>query len=65
MKKKAELLKKGETIVIAGKRCVIQAIELSDVGKQGVKKCRIEALTAEGEKLVIVRPSDYPFETVA
>ena len=63
MKKKAEQLVKGDVLVVAGKKCVIQTIEISDIGKQGVKKCRIELKTPEDEKVVLVRPSDYPFET--
>ncbi len=62
MKKKAEQLKKGDNVVVAGKKCIVQTIEISDIGKQGVKKCRIELKTPEGEKVVIVRPSDYPLD---
>ncbi len=62
MQKKAEQLKKGEKVKVAGKICIIEAVEQSDIGKQGVKKCRLELKTEEGEKIVIVRPSDYPFE---
>ena len=63
MKIKAESLKKGNLVIIAGKKCTVQSVEMSDIGKQGIKKCRVEALTAEGEKIVLVRPSDYPFES--
>ena len=62
MKKKAEELKKGDKFTIGPEVLSIESIELSDVGKQGVKKCRIVALKADGEKVVIVRPSNYPFE---
>lgn len=64
MKKKAEQLKNGDKLVIAGKNCVVEAVEVSDIGKQGVKKCRIELKTNEGEKIIIVRPADYPFEAL-
>ena len=63
MKKKAEDLKKGDKISIGPEILSIESIELSDVGKQGVKKCRIIALRSSGEKVVLVRPSNYPFDT--
>jgi len=62
MKKKAKELKKGEKIKIAGKSFVIEEFEMSDIGKQGTKKCRIQARSPEGEKMAIIRPEDYPFE---
>jgi translation elongation factor P/translation initiation factor 5A len=64
MRKKAGELKTGDMVKIAGKVCKIENIELSDVGKQGTKKCRIEARTKDGEKVVIIRPEDYPFELI-
>ena len=63
MKKKAKELKKAEKIKIAGKTFVIENLEISDIGKQGTKKVRIEAKSDSGEKIVIIRPEDYPFET--
>ncbi len=63
MKKKAEELKKGDKFSIGQELLVVESIELSDVGKQGVKKCRIVASKQNSEKVVIVRPSNYPFET--
>ena len=62
MKKKAEELKKGDKFVIGHESLVVDSIELSDVGKQGVKKCRIVALKSNREKIVLIRPSNYPFE---
>jgi translation elongation factor P/translation initiation factor 5A len=62
MKKKANELRKGNKIKIAGKDFVIENIEQSDIGKQGTRKCRIEAKNEAGEKIVIIRPEDYPFE---
>jgi len=69
MKKKAKDLKKGDKIKISGKICTIEEIEFSEVGgkgsmaeKQGKRKCRIEAKTKEGERIVIIRPDEYPFE---
>ena len=62
MKKKAEELKKGDRFVIGSEILSVENIELSDVGKQGVKKCRIVVRKITGEKIVIVRPSNYPFE---
>jgi translation elongation factor P/translation initiation factor 5A len=63
MKKPAKELKKGDRIIIAGKTFIVENIEISDIGKQGTKKVRIEAKTEQGEKIVIIRPEDYPFET--
>lgn len=62
MKRKAEELKKGNKFAIGSEILSVDSIELSDVGKQGVKKCRIVARKINGEKVVIVRPSNYPFE---
>ncbi len=63
MRKKASELKKGEKIKILNKLWVIENIEISDIGKQGSKKCRIE-LSSNGEKMAIIRPSEYPFEVI-
>jgi translation elongation factor P/translation initiation factor 5A len=62
MKKQAKDLKSGERIEIAGQTCRILNAELSDIGKQGKRKCRLELLTDKNEKIVIVRPEDYPFD---
>lgn len=64
MKKQAKDLKNGDKINIADQQCIIQSIELSDIGKQGKRKCRIEVLTPKSEKLVIIRPDDYPFDVL-
>lgn len=61
MKKKAEELKVGEKISLGEELLKIEEIELSDVGKQGIKKCRIVASKSNGEKIVVIRPSNYPF----
>ena len=63
MRKKASELKKGEKIKILNKLWVIENIEISDIGKQGSKKCRIE-LSSNGEKMAIIRPSEHPFEEI-
>jgi len=42
---------------------VIEEIEISDIGKQGTKKVRLVAKTNAGEKITLIRPEDYPFET--
>jgi translation elongation factor P/translation initiation factor 5A len=61
MKKKAEELKVGEKILLGEEILKIEEIELSDVGKQGIKKCRIVASKLNGEMIIIIRPSNYPF----
>lgn len=71
MRKKAKDLKKGDKIKIAGKKAIVEEIEISEVAgkaaireKRGKRKCRIEAKTEDGERIVIIRPDDYPFEVV-
>ena len=61
MKKKAEELKKGDKITLAGQEASIESTEISDIGKQGTKKCRLEVKLKNGEKSVVIRPADYPF----
>jgi translation elongation factor P/translation initiation factor 5A len=63
MKKKASELQKGEQIKILDKVWTVENIEVSDIGKQGSKKCRLE-ISSSGEKMAIIRPADYPFETI-
>ncbi len=64
MKKPAKELKKGEKIKIAGKAYAVREIELSDIGKHGKRKCRIVAESENKEKIVIIRPEDYPIEKI-
>ncbi len=61
MKKKAKDLVKDDKIKISGKIWKVENIEISDIGKQGSKKCRLE-ISSEKEKIAIIRPSEYPFE---
>ena len=63
MKKKAQELTKGDKINILGKVWTVGSIEVSDIGKQGAKKCRLE-LSSNGETMAIIRPAEYPFELV-
>ena len=63
MKKQAKDLKNGDKIKIADGFFKISEFEMSDIGKQGKKKVRIVALDSKGEKIILVRPEDYPFET--
>ena len=62
MKKKAEVIKVGDVIIIGGEKLKVVSIELSDASKQGTKKCRLETTKANNDKVVIIRPADYPFE---
>jgi len=64
MKKHAKELKKGDKIIMAEKECLIQDIEISDIGKHGKRKVRLVILTSSGEKIVIIRPEDYPFDSL-
>ncbi|MBU3907284.1 MAG: hypothetical protein KKA64_03460 [Nanoarchaeota archaeon] len=63
MKKQAKELKKGDKINLAGKTCLVEAIEISDIGKHGKRKVRIVAVTDSNEKITIIRPEDYPFDS--
>ena len=65
MKGLAKELKKGNKIILSGQQCVIEDIELSDIGKHGKRKVRIVLKTKKGEKIVIIRPEDYPFEVLS
>ena len=38
--------------------------EISEIGKQGLRKCRIVAVTEDEEKIIIIRPEDYPIEKI-
>ena len=62
MKKLAKELKRGDKLNIFGKEAVVEEIEFSDIGKQGKKKARIVARTNDEQKVVMVRPEDYPFD---
>ena len=62
MKKQAKELVKGDKVTIAGQVCNIDEIEISDIGKHGKRKVRIVAVTPSSEKIIIVRPEDYPIE---
>jgi translation elongation factor P/translation initiation factor 5A len=64
MKKPAGQLKKGDKILIANQECFIDELEISDIGKHGMRKVRIVALSPNQEKIVLIRPEDYPFESV-
>ena len=64
MKKKALEIKKGESIIIGGEELKVEEVETSDISKQGSKKVRIVAKKKNGEKIVIIRPEDYPVECV-
>ena len=63
MNKPGKDLKKGDKILMAGNPCLIESIEISDIGKQGARKVRLVVLTPSNEKIVLIRPEDYPFET--
>ena len=62
MKKQAKEAKKGDKILLGGEELLIEEVEISDISKQGTKKCRIIASKKNGEKITIIRPADYPFE---
>lgn len=63
MKKLAKEIKRGDMIKVANQAYFVEETEISDIGKQGKRKVRIVALTERKEKIVLIRPEDYPFET--
>lgn len=62
VKKQSKDLKKGDNINLTGKRCIVENFEISEIGKQGKRKVRLELKTENGEKIIIIRPEDYPME---
>jgi len=64
MKKQAKDLKKGDTVIIGEQKAVIDELDMSDIGKQGKRKVRIGALTEKKEKIILVRPEDYPIDVL-
>lgn len=64
MKILAKDLKQGQKIVIADQTFTVQEIEISEIGKHGKRKVRVEAITEEGQKIVVIRPEDYPFDSI-
>lgn len=62
MKVKAKELKKGDRIIVGAEELEIEEIEISDISKQGTKKTRIVAKKSNGDKIVIIRPEDYPID---
>jgi len=60
--KKAKELKAGDSVNISGKKFLVEEVEISDIGKQGKRKVRIIA-TSGSEKIVIIRPEDYPIDS--
>ena len=64
MKKYTKDLKKGDKVTIANQKFLVNTIELSDIGKQGKRKVRLELLSEKQEKLIIIRPDDYIFDSI-
>lgn len=62
MKKPARELKKGDKVQIAEQSCLVESVEISDIGKQGKRKVRLVVLTPKNEKMILIRPEDYPFD---
>lgn len=62
MQKKAKEIVQGEIVKIGGEELFVESIEISDIGKQGSQKCRIVTKKKNGERVIIIRPSEYPLE---
>ena len=65
MKKQAKDLKKQDKVNIAGQECIVEEIEISDIGKHGKRKVRIAVISPNNEKIVLIRPEDYPFDSLS
>ena len=50
----AHELKKGDKIVYDGQNLTVESLETSKVGKLGKQKCRIETLTEDNEKKILI-----------
>ena len=61
MQKKANDVEIGEKVQIAGQDFDVVEKEVSDIGKHGKRKVRLSLLNPKGEKMIIIRPDDYPF----
>ena len=64
VKKEAGKLKVGEKVKLPDGNATVKKIELSNIGKHGTAKCRIEALSDKGELKILIRPSNYPVEVI-
>ena len=62
MKISAKEVKKGDKIIIGGEDLEVEEVEISDISKQGTKKVRFVAKKKKNEKIVIIRPEDYPID---
>jgi len=60
--KKANDLKQEDKILINNQEFVVESVEVSKLGKQGKPKCRIEAVSSSGKKLVIIKLADFEFD---
>ena len=55
-------LKKGDKARIDGADYTVEKILISDVGKHGNKKCRIEAKDSEGNMKILIRVAEEEVE---
>ena len=60
----ADALKKGNHILFNNEECVIDNIEISNIGKHGKAKCRLELISSKKEKKVIIVLADEKFELI-
>ena len=66
MKVKVKELKVGNKVLIAGKEHLIQKFEMSNMGKQGSSKCRIEALDVATNKVeIFIKLSEEEIEILS
>ena len=61
-RKKADTIKTGDKVLIEEEVCTVKKVEISNIGKHGKAKVRIEAESSKGEIKVVVRPSDFEVE---
>lgn len=56
--KEAQKLEKGDKILYNNLKLIVEKIEVSNIGKHGKAKCRIEALDEKNEKKVFITLAD-------
>ncbi len=61
--KKVADIKPGNYIWYNGKVYKVVSVETSKTGKHGSAKARIEAISFDGDKVVLIKPTQDPIET--
>ena len=65
MKVKVKDLQVGNKVLIEGKEHKITRFEMSNIGKQGSSKCRIEATDPSGANKIYIKLSEEDIELLS